>query len=839
MNQFQYNQTSWNAAIANDAKVITNVADLVVSMDSLYSALTYAKANLIPAADNKNVVSTFAAAIQAQYDEANGIYDTYKVMADSLVTRVDVQTVDNAKNMLDVLMGINKSEIDDIDEYRPLLYESYKAAKDIQGNIEDASEMKYFDALGDAIKDAKKIFDNANNGKYNEFKNAQEVTIARRALVLAMIKQQNLYQDTISALKDTLQKTIDAAREASQVVNVHNTYSTDLQNEIAGAYAMMSADAMLKATDNQDLNIAKLQAEITRLKRVYCSAFILDLDSLKAAIADAQKFYDGITPYVSYKGVETAQTEIKTAIETAQAFLADAEAKNATQTATGDPYNPTFTTAAAFNTYNTVDVPAATDALNKEHMAKNLAALKVVADSIQNYVTKQQVVALYQNALNQVVDHANSVYGQYQPTAEEKAAFSNFETQNKITDAIVTAIGDAQKFYAANEAAIQEAEAVRAKLQTKIEDANDVRSNLDDTQSQNTLKTAIDAAQALYDNGNASPEELTNGITALEDAILAAYWSDDKVKLQKAITTYSEEREKLTDEDAVEIMDLYINKAEALLSTLNMMGDYATREIQTEKGTQVVNMITELGKGLTQANTYNNGEMLPDMLAKAAPYKDLIPDEYAAALDAHNNSASLPYSAVKAKGDALAEAVAKAEAYTAAKEQLQTTIDEAKLSENPTAEQQTAIANAETAVAAAFTQDQTALTAVINAMETAYNELQTQIDADRWSHQALTGKLVVKPWKANTPVAGQAMYIKLAGKYTSADADVANNAVDLFVTNIQGTAGTRTFVWAPFSAETDYQANIINLSSVGVADYNNFNNQGRCHLFFRRRLRKR
>ena len=188
VNQFQYNQTSWNAAIANDAKVINNVADLVVSMDSLYSALTYAKANLIPAADNKNVVSTFAAAIQAQYDEANGIYDTYKVMADSLVTRVDVQTVDNAKKMLDALMAINADEIDDIDEYRPAIFEAIGVAKDLQKKIEDAAETKYYDALGEAIKTANTVYNNAWNHKYNEFKNAQEVTIARRALVQAMIE---------------------------------------------------------------------------------------------------------------------------------------------------------------------------------------------------------------------------------------------------------------------------------------------------------------------------------------------------------------------------------------------------------------------------------------------------------------------------------------------------------------------------------------------------------------------------------------------------------------------------------------------------------------------------
>jgi hypothetical protein len=635
-----------------------------------------------------------------------------------------------------------------------------------------------------------------------------------------MVKQQNAYQDTISALKDTLQQTIDDARAASLVVNTHNTYSTDLQNEIAGAYAMMSGNCMLLPTDNQDLNITKLQAEITRLKRVYCSAFILDLDSLKAAIADAQKFYDGITPFVGYKGVEKAQTDIKTAIETAQAFLTEAEAKNATQTSTSSPYNPTFTTADAFNTYNTVDVPAATDALNKAHMAINLAALKAVADSIKSYVDNEQVVTLYQNSLNQVIDHANSVYGQYQPTANDKAAFSNFETQKKITDAIVTAIGDAQKFYAANDDAIAEAETVRTKLATKIADATTLKGELTDATSKNNLQTAIETATTLKDTKSASPEELTNGITALDLAMKTARWTDDIARLKSAIQTKEEQKGDLTDEDAKEIMTLYITKAQALLAKLQ------ASVYTTVTTAEVSEMITELGKGLTQAQTYNNGEMLPDMLAKAKPYKDLIPTEYQEALDAQENSASLPYATVKAKGDALAEATAKAEAYTLAKNQLQTAIDEAKLAEEQSADYKKAVEDAETAVAAAFTQNQTDLTNVINTMDAAYNTLKTQMNGDRWSHQALGGKMIVKPWKANDPNPGQAQYIKLAGKYTSADAGVANNSVDLFITDIQGTAGTRTFDWAPFSAESDYAANIVNLTSVGVSDFNNFKKYG-------------
>lgn len=118
------------------------------------------------------------------------------------------------------------------------------------------------------------------------------------------------------------------------------------------------------------------------------------------------------------------------------------------------------------------------------------------------------------------------------------------------------------------------------------------------------------------------------------------------------------------------------------------------------------------------------------------------------------------------------------------------------------------------------------MTNIVNDMDAAYNALKTQMNGDRWSHQALGGKMIVKPWKANDPNPGQAQYIKLAGKYTSADAEIANNSVDLFITNIQGTAGTRTFDWAPFSAESDYAANIVNLTSVGVSDFNNFKKYG-------------
>lgn len=821
VNQYQHNETTWNFGIANDAKTIANVTDLVIAMDSLASVVLYAKDNLNPAADNANVVSTFAAALQEAFDKALATNVSYlNKIENADATRYDVQVVDNATNTLKTIIAINEEEKADIDDYRPALWESYKVAQDIQKKIKDAAWTECYDKLGQAMADAKKVFDNANNHKYNEFKNAQEVTIARRALVLEMVKQQNAYADTINGLKDTLQQTIEDARAASLVVNVNNTYSTDLQNEIAAAYGMMSADPMLLPEDTQDLNLTKLQAEITRLKRIYCSAFILDLDSLKAAIADAQKFYDGITPFVGYKGVEKAQTDIKTAIETAQAFLTDAEAKNATQTSASDPYTPTFTDAATFNTYNTVDVPAATDALNKAHMAINLAALKAVSDSIKSYVDNEKVVTLYQNALNQVIDHANSVYGQYQPTANDKAAFSNFETQKKITDAIVTAIGDAQKFYAANDDAIAEAETVRTKLATKIADATTLKGELTDATSKNNLQTAITTATTLKNTDSASPEELTNGITALDLAMKTARWTDDIARLSKAIQTKEQERETLTDEDAKEIMALYINKAQALLAKLQ------ASVYTTVTTAEVSAMITELGKGLTQAQTYNNGEMLPALLGKAKAYKDLIPTEYQEALDAQENSASLPYASVKAKGDALAEALDKAEKYTKAKEKLQTAINEAKLSENPTAEQQEKLANAETAVAAAFTTVQADLDAIVGAMNTAYNELKAKMADDRWSHQALTGKLVVKPWKPNTPNPGTAQYIKLVGKYTSADAEVANDAVDLFITNIQGTAGTRTFDWAPFTSDTDYKASIINLTSVGVSDFNNFKTYG-------------
>ena len=820
VNQFQYNQTSWNAAIANDAKVINNVADLVVSMDSLYSALTYAKTNLIPAVDNKNVVSTFAAAIDAKYVEANTIYDGYKVMADSLVTRVDVQTVDNAKNMLNALIAINADEIDDIDEYRPALWESYKVAQDIQKKIKDAAWTECYDKLGDAIAEAKRVFDNANTHKYNEFKNAQEVTIARRALVLEMVKQQNAYVDTINGLKDTLQKTIEDARAASLVVNVHNTYSTDLQNEIAAAYGMLSADAMLLPEDAQDLNLTKLQAEIARLKRIYCSAFILDLDSLKAAIADAEKFVNGIQPFIAFDGVKAVYDKVSENLVTIKEKLAKYEEVNARQTSPSDPYKPYFTDAATFNEYNTVTLPAYVDKINKAHLKYNLQALKSVADSIQSYVDNEKVVTLYQNALGQVIDHATKVHDQYNAQIDNREVFNNFENQDKVTDAIVTAIADYLKFYTANDAAIQEAETVRAKLATKIADATTLKGELTDATSQNNLQTAITTATTLKDTDSASPEELTNGITALDLAMRTARWTDDIARLSNAIQTKEQERETLTDSDAKEIMALYINKAQALLAKLQ------ASVYTTVTTAEVSEMITELGKGLTQAQTYNNGEMLPDMLAKAAPYKDLIPTEYQEALDAQENSASLPYATVKAKGDALAEATAKAEAYTLAKNQLQTAIDEAKLAEEQSADYKQAVKDAETAVAVAFTQNQTDLTNIINDMDAAYNTLKTQMNGDRWSHQALGGKMIVKPWKANNPNPGQAQYIKLAGKYTSADAEIANNSVDLFITNIQGTAGTRTFDWAPFSAESDYAANIVNLTSVGVSDFNNFKKYG-------------
>ena len=454
------------------------------------------------------------------------------------------------------------------------------------------------------------------------------------------------------------------------------------------------------------------------------------------------------------------------------------------------------------------------------HMSYNLQALKAVSDSIKNFVANEPVVTLYQESLNQVADHADKVYAQYEALNLEKAVYSDFEIQDKISDAIATAYGDFQKFVAQNTAAINEATDVRAKLQAKMDDATAKKADLTDAKSQNDLQTAIDAAQALYDTNSASPAELTNGITALDLAMKTAVWTDDIARLTNAINTKEEEATALTDEDAKEIMQLYITKAEALLEKLS------TSVYTTVTSAEVSTMISELTTGLKQANEYNNGEMLPDMLAKAAPYKELIPTEYQNALDAQEISDKLTYTAVKAAGDALAEATSKAETYTAYKEQLQTALDEAKLSEEQTDELKAAIAAAETAVAKEFTQDQTKLTGICNAMDAAYHALKSELVKDRWSHEALGGKMVVQPWKANDPNPGQAQYIKLAGKYTSADAAVANNSVDLFITDIQGTEGTRTFSWTPFSVEGDYAANIVNLSSVGVSDFNNFKKYG-------------
>lgn len=816
VNQYQYNQTTWQTGINQDVEQLQKFTAMTRALNELYKTMKDAEANYIPAADNKNVLKSVASTMQKRYDNAVNIYGKTNTL--KRTTLYDIQAVVSAEANLTEIINYNNEEAKDVYTHAPDLKKSIDLVEGTLAKIKDDAETKWYDALKTAKTDAETIYNNAGQELYNNFKSARDITVANYKLVMAMVEQTAGYQDSISALKDTLQKVIDDAREASLVVNVNNTYSTDLQNELAAAYAMMSGDAMLPFTANEDLNITKLQTEITKLKRVYCSAFILDLDSLKAAIADVEKFITGITPYNSIKGIETVLTTVSDKLVNVKERLAKYEEINARQTSAADPYKPYFTDAAKFNEYNTVTLPAYVDKVNQSHMKYNLQALKAVADSIQSFVNNEKVVTLYQNSLAQVIDHANSIYAQYNAGIDDRTVFNNFENQDKISDAIVTAYADFQKFYAANDAAIQEAEAVRAKLVTKIADATTLKGELTDATSQNNLQTAITTATTLKDTDSASPEELTNGITALDLAMKTARWTDDIARLNQAINEKELEATKLTDEDAMEIMNFYINQAKAMLASLQ------TSVNTTVTTAQVSEMITILDKGLIQANTYNNGEMMPDMLGKARKYSDLISDEIAAAEAAHDKSATLPPSAVKAAFDALAAAVAQAEGYTKAKTQLETAIAEAKLAEVPTAAQQTALAKAETAVAKAFTKNQDDLTAICNEMDAAYNELKTAMNDDRWSHQALTGKLAVPAWKPNAPNPGHAQYLKLAGKYTSADAGVANNAVDLFVTNYDKTSGT--FDWAPFSAETHYKANIINLSSTGVSDFNNWTDYG-------------
>ncbi len=812
VNQYQYNQTQWNAGIQNDVKQIQRFTAMVNALNDLYQAKTKAEAKYIPAADNANVLKSMAKNVQKRYDAADAAYTQYSPLTS--VTLYDINAVENAAENLTLIIAKNDEETNDIDTHRAALNTIIKFVVNSQAKIKDDAEMKWYDALGTAITDAKTVWQNAVDKKYNEFKDTRDLTVAGRKLVEAMIENVGLYQDSIRTLKDSLEKVIVAARAAALVVNVNNPTSTDLQSEIGAAQAMTSAQA------NTDTNISKLNAEIAKLKRAYCTAFILDLDELRKAIAEAKKFQDGITPYNSFEGVEKAQEDIQAAIELAEKRLAKGEKWNASQISPDDPYTPHFEDAESFNKVNTETVPQVVDELNKAHIDYNLAALKAVADSCQNYLDNEDVVTLYQEAIKQVIDHANQVYAQYQADAANPAVFNNYEIQDKISDAIATAYGDFGKFVATNGDAIAEATTVRTKLQAKMDDAADLKADLTDKKSQDNLQTAIDTAKALYDTNSANPSELTNGITALDLAMRTARWTDDIARLNNAINTKEEEASTLTDPDAKEIMQLYITKAEALLEKLS------TSVYTTVTTADVSNMIDELVSGLKQANEYNNGEMLPDMLAKASPYKELIPTEYQNALNAQENSASLTYTAVKAAGEALAEATSKAEAYTAAKEQLQTALDEAKLSEEPTTKLQNAITAGETAVAKAFTQDDVKLTAICNDMDAAYNALKAAMNNDRWTHQALGGKMVVKPWKSNDPNPGQAQYIKLAGKFTSADANVANNSVDLFITDIQGAEGTRTFSWTPFSVEGDYAANIVNLSSVGVSDFNNFKKYG-------------
>ncbi|MBR3522816.1 MAG: hypothetical protein IKN75_09920 [Prevotella sp.] len=361
------------------------------------------------------------------------------------------------------------------------------------------------------------------------------------------------------------------------------------------------------------------------------------------------------------------------------------------------------------------------------------------------------------------------------------------------------------------------AEEVRLLLADKITAAETEKATLTDADALQFIEESIATATTLKDKADATADELTNGITAIDTAVKTARWMDDRTRLAQAMAHSLFAIADLTTPDALQILKAYLTKAESMMKDLNS----GVNTLVTTQ--QVTAMVEDLEKSIVDAQALDMESKLTNVLADAAPYAELIPTEIAAAKEAFETDTMDPVQK-NAAADALNEAIARAAAYTAAKTELTEAIAAAELSEEPTAELTQALNDAKTAVAKAFVDNSTDASAIVMEMQNALAVLDGAMDNDRWSHKPIAGKFVVQPWKSNNPDPNQVQYLKLVGRYTSADYATANSGVDLFLTGVDNVYNT--FQWAPFAADTEYKANAITVSSEGVDDLNNYTSYG-------------
>lgn len=839
VNMWQYNQTIWNLDIENAAKNIKNITAMADAMGKLYDTLKE-KEGLAA----EDVLIDYKDALDKAYEKANEKYTAYATKEKmQKCTPNDIQLVKALTENLRHALDANYEEVNDVESTKPLLRQTIILVEEVVlPHIENGDNGTYLDNLTAAVAKAKAVWKLAQDKKYNELHDSYDLTKASRVLVRAYIDNMNAYQKEIRDLKDILAEEIKLANEALKEVNytnmdthMVNAETTELINQIAhseGLVASMAKDE--SSVEDFNIDIANLKLAKKKLEKARINSYILDLYDFKNYIADANKFYNAFKddPYTTeVTGLDAVMADMKTAIDAAQQVYDDAVKQN-------DPTDATHVkTTADYITWRQ-KIADNIVTLNKAHMAQNEEALKTSIAFIKQYladnvgVLDDDVLDENTKGILEAIKQAQAAYDQYIGEVDNAEFYNSTRVQDIISDAIEAVLRETKQFIEHNKEQ-QAANAItRGKLVDKIAEAQDyldgntaVTAEGDFTiadVAKADLEAAITAAQAVADNTIATNQQLTDAITALDNAIKLAKVTSENFELNEAIAAAKAAQTALTDEDAQEILQATIAKAE-LMDKAMKNSDASINIYTTVTPEAVKNMIKSLGDATTEAQNYQEGDILGKVLADAAEYKTLIQSVYDAAV-ATRTSASP--AAKKAAADNLKKAIDQAKKYVAQVNKLAELIADAKEAANPAATLELATIEAEEALAAdenKFSLDDAELTTALNNLANAYNALYNELDPYRWKHTPTHPLLAPAPWKSNNTIAGNKVYVKLAGKYCSSDYETTNSAVDLFAQGTIDKDGAIHFDWKPFVAETDYKIDAVNLSGTGVADRNNWN----------------
>lgn len=839
VNMWQYNETVWNFDIENSAKDIKNVTAMADAMGKLYDTLVE-KEGLAA----EDVLIDYKDALDKAYAKASEKYTAYATKEKMVkATPNDIQLVKNLTENLRHALDANYEEVNDVVSTKPLLRQTIILVEEIVlPHIENGDNGTYLDNLTAAVAEAKAVWQLAQDKKYNQLHDAFDLTKASRKLVRAYIDNENAYQAEIRNLKDAIIAEIKLAKEALEEVNYTNMdthevnkETSDLIAEIAHAEGLVASTAKDDSSyPRWDVDIANLKLEAKKLKNTRIKSYILDLYDFNNYIADANKFYNAFKddPYTTeVTGLDAVMTDMKTAIDAAQQVYDDAVKQNDYNDATHVKTTADYVAWKQKIADNIV-------ILNKAHMAQNEAGLDASIKFIEQYladnvgVIDEDVLDENTKGILEAIKQAKAAYDQYIGEVDNAEFYNSTRVQDIISDAIEAVLRETKQFIQHNKEQ-QAANAItRGKLVDKIAEAQDyldgntaVTAEGDFTiadVAKADLEAAITAAQAVADNTIATNQQLTDAITALDNAIKLAKVTSENFELNEAIAAAQAAQTALTDEDAKDILQATIAKAE-LMEKAMKNSDASINIYTTVTPEAVKNMIKSLGDATTESQNYQEGDILGKVLADAAQYKELIQSVYDAAVATRTSTSA---SAKKAAADNLKKAIDQAKKYVAQVAKLTELYADALEAANPTAELELATLEADEALKAdenKFSLDDAVLTTALNNLANAYNALYSALDPYRWKHTPTHPMLVPAPWKSNNTIAGNKVYIKLDGKYCSSDYETTNSAVDLFAQGTIDKDGAIHFDWKPFVAETDYKIDAVNLSGTGVADRNNWN----------------